>query len=93
MSTPTTVDVVLDGAPAEVPAAMSVAAALAARGHLVLRRSPVNDEPRAVFCGMGACQECAVTIDGRPGERACITPVASGMRIETGTAASAGEVR
>lgn len=67
-----TVRVELDGVSAEVPAAVSVAAALAAAG-----RAP------AIFCGMGACQECVLTVDGVSGVRACVTPVAAGMRIET----------
>lgn len=90
MTSPAKVPIVLDGALTEVPAAVSVAAALAARGRLVLRTSRTTGEPRAVFCGMGACHECVVTIDGNPGVRACLTPVASGMRIETRTAADGG---
>ncbi|MDL4775430.1 2Fe-2S iron-sulfur cluster-binding protein [Actinomadura xylanilytica] len=78
-----TVQVVLDGVPVQVPAAVSVAAALALRGRIVLRTSRPSGAPRAVFCGMGACHECAVTVDGVAGTRACITPVAAGMRIDT----------
>ena len=78
------VPVVLDGERVRVPAGASVAAALASGGVTALRTSAPSGARRAVFCGMGACHECAVTIDGVPGVRACITPVASGMRIETG---------
>jgi sarcosine oxidase subunit alpha len=32
---------------------------------------------------MGLCFECQVRIDGQPGRRACLTPAAAGMQIET----------
>ena len=34
---------------------------------------------------MGVCFECLVTIDGEPNRQACLTPVAQGMTIDTGT--------
>jgi D-hydroxyproline dehydrogenase subunit gamma len=37
-----------------------------------------------LFCGMGACHACAVTIDGVAGRRACVEEVRSGMHIELG---------
>ena len=59
----------------------SIAACLVAAGKLTLRRERA-DAPRGLFCGMGVCQECVVTVDGRPNQRACMTPVTDGMRIE-----------
>jgi aerobic-type carbon monoxide dehydrogenase small subunit (CoxS/CutS family) len=82
------VAVVVDGVRTEVPAAVSVAAALTVCGRTAFRESRPSGEPRGVFCGMGACHECAVTIDGVRGVRACITPVAAGMRVDTGRGAS-----
>jgi thioredoxin reductase len=35
-----------------------------------------------VFCGMGVCQDCLVTVDGMPGRRACMTSLQDGMEIE-----------
>jgi glycine/D-amino acid oxidase-like deaminating enzyme len=32
---------------------------------------------------MGACQDCVVTIDGRIGQRACVTPVRAGMVVRS----------
>ena len=58
----------------------SVAAALAAAGVTVLRRTR-NGDARGLFCGMGVCYECLVTVDGRPGQRACMTGVRDGMRL------------
>ena len=42
------------------------------------------------FCGMGACYECLVLIDGRR-TQACLTPVAEGMTIEGLAKETAGE--
>jgi NADPH-dependent 2,4-dienoyl-CoA reductase/sulfur reductase-like enzyme len=58
----------------------SVSAAMLDAGELVCREA-ADGSPRGVFCGMGVCYECLVTIDGRPGRRACMTPVRGGMEI------------
>lgn len=58
----------------------SLAAALVAAGRLGLRRARDGGR-RGVFCGMGVCGECLVAIDGRGTARACMTPVAPGMRV------------
>jgi hypothetical protein len=59
----------------------TVAAALSAAGHLTFRRTP-SGAPRGLHCGMGACFDCVVAIDGRGGQRACMTSVADAMRVE-----------
>ncbi len=42
-----------------------------------------------VFCGIGACQCCLVTIDGIIRE-ACLTPADAGMRVESVERSDAG---
>ena len=59
-----------------------MAAALTAAGITALRRTRGGD-PRGVFCGMGVCHECLVTVDGRSGQRACMTEVREGMSVAT----------
>jgi len=54
----------------------------AALGTGGARRS-VSGQPRAPLCGMGACGECRVTIDGRAQQRACMTAARAGMEVET----------
>lgn len=78
------ISIVVDGEPVHAHLGESVAAALLADGRRVLRRTVKRGEPRGVFCGMGVCFECLVTIDGAPGVRGCMTVVRDGMRIETG---------
>ena len=77
-----TVEIIADGRRARVPAGASVAAALLNLGAGAFRRS-VGGEPRAPLCGMGICFECRATIDGVPHRRACLVPVADGMRVTT----------
>ncbi len=61
----------------------TVAAALSAAGILAFRTTP-GGAPRGLHCGMGACFDCVVTIDGRIGQRACQAKVADGMEVTAG---------
>jgi thioredoxin reductase len=72
-----------DGRPVEGLEGESIAAALAASGIVALRQAP-SGAPRGVHCGMGACWDCVVTVDGRIGQRACMTQVADGMEVASG---------
>lgn len=67
----------------ELPATrgQTVAGALLANGIRVLRHTRRMGRPRGVFCGMGACYDCIVHVNGAPGLRACLTPVEPGMDV------------
>lgn len=65
----------------------TVAAALSAAGIVAFRQTP-GGAPRGLHCGMGACFDCVVTIDGRIGQRACLAKVADGMQVESAAPAS-----
>ena len=39
--------------------------------------------PSRLFCGMGTCQQCLVTIDDLPNCQACQTPVHPDMKVKT----------
>lgn len=73
----------VDGEPVEAFAGETVATALLAQGRRALRRTRRGGRPRGLYCAMGACFDCILTIDGRSGTRACMTPVAEGMVVET----------
>lgn len=73
----------VNGRTVDAHAGESVAAVLLTEGLLTLRRSARLAEPRGLFCGMGVCFECVVTVNGRPNVRACMTQVEVGMRVET----------
>lgn len=75
--------IVVDGEPAEAYAGESVATVLLALGLRTFRHTD-KGAPRGLFCGMGVCFDCLVTVDGVDNVRACMTPVAEGMVIDTG---------
>jgi predicted molibdopterin-dependent oxidoreductase YjgC len=62
---------------------VTVAAAIAMAGSGVTRRA-VGGAARAPLCGMGVCQECRVTIDGRMHQLSCQTLCTEGMQVVTG---------
>ena len=70
----------VDGQPVEAYEGETVAAALWASGIRKLRSSPMLERPRGMFCYMGVCQECIVSIDGRR-ETSCSFPVADGLSV------------
>src|SRR3978361_1107603 len=61
----------------------TIAAALSAAGITTLRYTP-SGAPRGLHCGMGACFDCVVTVDGRIGQRACLTRAAEAMELLSG---------
>ncbi len=36
-----------------------------------------------MFCGIGVCFDCLVTVNGRPNQRACLVPARPGDDIRT----------
>ncbi|MET9314064.1 2Fe-2S iron-sulfur cluster-binding protein [Kribbella sp. NPDC003505] len=83
VGTPPTVDVTIDGKPVEARAGQTVAAVLLANGQDTWRTTRIHDRPRGIFCGIGACQDCLITINGLPDIRACQRTVAPGDSITT----------
>ncbi len=77
------ITIVVDGLPVPAFEGESVAAALLAAGTRVLKTTARYGAPRGLYCGMGVCFECVMTVEGRPNVRACQTPVRAGMHIET----------
>jgi glycine/D-amino acid oxidase-like deaminating enzyme/ferredoxin/bacterioferritin-associated ferredoxin len=69
-----------NGVPLQGRPGDSIAAALTAAGVRVLGRGSAGQD-RAMFCGMGVCQDCAVQVDGRSGQLACMTKLTEGMAI------------
>ena len=85
---PLTVQV--DGEAVPAFAGESVATVLLALGRRTFRHTE-HGAPRGLYCGMGVCFDCLVTVDGVENVRACMTPVAEGMVIATeGGADTAG---
>jgi predicted molibdopterin-dependent oxidoreductase YjgC len=73
----------VDGERVEAYAGETVAAALLACGCRTFRWTDGHHAPRGLFCGMGVCFDCLVTVNGQPNVRACMTSVEEGMVVET----------
>jgi glycine/D-amino acid oxidase-like deaminating enzyme len=63
----------------------TIAAALAAHGIASLRRSDATSagDWRGLYCGMGACFDCVVTVDGRASQRACLFRIRGGEEVRS----------
>lgn len=63
----------------------TIAAALWRAGIVSWRRTRGSAEPRGVFCAIGVCFDCLVTVNGRPNQRACQVPACPGDVVTTQT--------
>ena len=63
----------------------SVGAALTNAGIRSWRTTRFQGRPRGLFCGIGICYDCLLTVDGHPNQRACLVPVAPGMQLSSGS--------
>lgn len=61
----------------------TVAAALLSSGRDSWRTTRINGRPRGVFCGIGACHDCLVIVNGTPDVRACQRTVREDDAITT----------
>lgn len=59
----------------------TVGATLTAAGIRSWRTTRREGRPRGLFCGIGVCFDCLVTVDDRPSVRACLVPAEPGMRV------------
>ena len=60
----------------------TVGSCLLRAGISTLRRSRSGQE-RGLYCAIGVCNDCLVTIDRVPNVRACVTSVADGMTVSS----------
>ncbi|WP_424211295.1 (2Fe-2S)-binding protein [Streptomyces sp. BI20] len=73
----------VDGREVPAEAGRSVAAALWAAGFTHWRTTRTDGAPRGLFCGIGVCHDCLVTVNDEPNLRACLVPARDGDRITT----------
>jgi predicted molibdopterin-dependent oxidoreductase YjgC len=71
----------VNGQPIQACPGETIHAALIAAGYRQFRKSKTK-QPRGIFCGMGVCYECLVTIDNGPRKQACVTIVEEGMEVQ-----------
>jgi predicted molibdopterin-dependent oxidoreductase YjgC len=72
-----------DGAAIPFRSGQTVGAALLAAGIRSWRTTRRQERPRGVFCGIGVCFDCLVTVDGVANQRACRVAAEPGMQVTT----------
>ncbi|MDP1799997.1 MAG: (2Fe-2S)-binding protein [Bacteroidota bacterium] len=77
------IEIIVDGESVKAFEGESVAAALFANGQRISRSTTKENSLRGMYCGIGMCFECVMTIDNIPNTRTCQTFVREGMFIET----------
>lgn len=78
------VNLTFDGTPITAAAGQSLGAALIDAGIRSWHTTRHGGRPRGLFCGIGVCFDCLVTVDGHPNQRACLVPIREGMLVESG---------
>lgn len=75
---------VFDGHTITARPGQTIGAALTDAGIRSWRTTRVAGRPRGLFCGIGVCFDCLITVDGRPNQRACLVAAEAGMVCEGG---------
>ncbi len=78
-----TVTITFDGKALKAIKGEVIAATLLANGIKIHRFTEKKHEPRGIYCGIGQCTDCVMTVNGVPNVRTCITPVEDGMVVNT----------
>jgi hypothetical protein len=72
-----------DGRPIPAVVGDSVGAALTRAGVRSWRTTRRRGRPRGLFCGIGICYDCLLTVDGSANQRACLVRAADGMVVQS----------
>jgi len=76
-------NITVDGKKIKAREGEMIIAALLNAGIRINRFTSKYKEPRGIFCGIGQCTDCIMTVNGIPNVRTCVTPVEREMAIET----------
>ncbi|PPG38881.1 (2Fe-2S)-binding protein [Pseudoclavibacter sp. RFBA6] len=77
------VRITVDGEPVEGVEGQSIAGVLLGSGRVAWRETAVAGKPRGLFCGIGVCFDCLVTVDGVPDVRACQRRACDGDEVSS----------
>jgi len=75
--------VIVDGEPVPGLAGQTIAGLLLAQGRVAWRVTARRGTPRGLFCGIGVCFDCLVTVNGLRDVRACQRRAVDGDIVET----------
>ena len=81
-----------DGRAVPFDAGQSIGAALLAAGVASWRTTRRGARPRGLFCGIGVCFDCLVTVEDRPNQRACIVPARASLDVRSQEGTGRGEL-
>ena len=73
----------IDGESISGLAGQTIAGIVLASGRLTWRHTSVAGKPRGLFCGIGICFDCIVTVNGERDVRACQRRASDGDVIES----------
>ena len=74
-------NIFVNNRPVKVFEGETLAAALWANGFISLGHNPKTGSNRGLYCGIGHCYECRVTVDGMEDIRSCLVQTREGMRV------------
>ncbi|PPF84029.1 proline dehydrogenase [Pseudoclavibacter sp. RFBJ3] len=77
------VRITVDGEAVEGLEGQSIAGVLLGSGRVSWRETAVAGKPRGLFCGIGVCFDCLVTVDGVPDVRACQRRACEGDEVSS----------
>jgi hypothetical protein len=80
-----------DGRPLSAVVGDSVGAALTRAGVRSWRTTRRRGRPRGLFCGIGVCYDCLLTVDGSANQRACLVTAEDGMELSSASWADQGD--
>jgi 2Fe-2S iron-sulfur cluster protein len=83
--------ITVDGEPMPALPGQTIAAALIAAGRRSWRVTRERGEPRGLFCGIGVCFDCLVTVNGVASVRACLAEARPGDVVTTESGTGHGE--
>ena len=75
--------ITVDGRPVAAMPGQTIGAAMHAAGILAWRTTRFSGRPRGMFCGIGVCFDCLVTVNGTPSLRACSVAARPGDEVTT----------
>ena len=77
------VDITVDNQKITAYEGETIAGALIAAGIRTLNYSSKGQNPRSIYCGIGLCYNCIMTVDGVPNTKTCQTLVKDGCKVQT----------
>ena len=78
-----TIEVIIDGRKVQAYEGELVSTVLLAEEISIFGYKHTTGRPAGIYCGMGVCYECLVTINGTTNLRACQTYASDRMVVET----------